>query len=72
MFPSVEYVRAVISKQGSKQGVTVPVVIDSTHIQAVDFTAAKVKPLRIFKINQMYLFFHRYLHHFYFFNFFYF
>ncbi|XP_035721169.1 sodium-independent sulfate anion transporter-like [Vespa mandarinia] len=41
VFPSVEYVRAVISKQGSKQGVTVPVVIDSTHIQAVDFTAAK-------------------------------
>lgn len=51
MFPSVEYVRAVISKQGSKQGVTVPVVIDSTHIQAVDFTAAKVKPLRTFKTN---------------------
>ncbi|KAF7389159.1 hypothetical protein HZH66_010296 [Vespula vulgaris] len=41
VFPSVEYVRAVISKQGSKQGITVPVVIDSTHIQAVDFTAAK-------------------------------
>ncbi|KAI4489148.1 hypothetical protein M0804_004646 [Polistes exclamans] len=41
VFPSVEYVRAVISKQGTKQGVTVPVVIDSTHIQAVDFTAAK-------------------------------
>ncbi|XP_024942020.1 sodium-independent sulfate anion transporter isoform X2 [Cephus cinctus] len=40
-FPSVEYVRAVISKQGSRQGNAVPVVIDSTHIQAADFTAAK-------------------------------
>ncbi|XP_076667228.1 sodium-independent sulfate anion transporter [Andrena cerasifolii] len=41
VFPSVEYVRAVISKQGTKQGTAVPVVIDSTHIQAADFTAAK-------------------------------
>ncbi|XP_051175827.1 sodium-independent sulfate anion transporter-like isoform X2 [Leptopilina boulardi] len=41
VFPSVEYVRAVISKQGTKQGITVPVVVDSTHIQAADFTAAK-------------------------------
>ncbi|XP_076302565.1 sodium-independent sulfate anion transporter-like [Lasioglossum baleicum] len=41
VFPSVEYVRAVISKQGTKQGTAVPIVIDSTHIQAADFTAAK-------------------------------
>ncbi|XP_043263626.1 sodium-independent sulfate anion transporter-like [Colletes gigas] len=41
VFPSVEYVRAVISKQGTRQGTAVPVVIDSTHIQAADFTAAK-------------------------------
>ncbi|XP_012256427.2 sodium-independent sulfate anion transporter-like [Athalia rosae] len=41
VFPSVEYVRAVISKQGLRQGNAVPVVIDSTHIQAADFTAAK-------------------------------
>ncbi|XP_046734341.1 sodium-independent sulfate anion transporter-like isoform X2 [Diprion similis] len=41
VFPSVEYVRAVVSKQGLRQGKTVPVVIDSTHIQAADFTAAK-------------------------------
>ncbi|XP_012145971.2 sodium-independent sulfate anion transporter [Megachile rotundata] len=41
VFPSVEYVRAVISKHGTKQGTGVPVVIDSTHIQAADFTAAK-------------------------------
>ncbi|XP_012217355.1 sodium-independent sulfate anion transporter-like isoform X2 [Linepithema humile] len=41
VFPSVEYVRAVISKQGLREGTTVPVVIDSTHIQAADFTAAK-------------------------------
>ena len=32
VFPSVEYVRAVISKQGLKQGTAVPVVVDSTHI----------------------------------------
>lgn len=42
-FPSVEYVRSMISKQGSRQGTDVPVVIDSTHIQAADFTAAKVR-----------------------------
>ncbi|XP_034193153.2 sodium-independent sulfate anion transporter isoform X1 [Osmia lignaria lignaria] len=41
VFPSVEYVRAVISKHGTKEGTGVPVVIDSTHIQAADFTAAK-------------------------------
>lgn len=41
VFPSVEYVRAVVSKQGLRQGNAVPVVIDSTHIQAADFTAAK-------------------------------
>lgn len=46
-FPSVEYVRAVISKQGTKQGTAVPVVIDSTHIQAADFTAAKVNLIDI-------------------------
>ncbi|KAG5332922.1 S2611 protein, partial [Acromyrmex charruanus] len=41
VFPSVEYVRAVISKQGLREGTAVPVVIDSTHIQAADFTAAR-------------------------------
>ncbi|XP_011313714.1 sodium-independent sulfate anion transporter isoform X2 [Fopius arisanus] len=40
-FPSVEYVRAIISKHGTRSGNNVPVVIDSTHIQAADFTAAK-------------------------------
>lgn len=46
VFPSVEYVRAIISKQGMREGTAVPVVIDSTHIQVVDFTAAKVnRPL---------------------------
>ncbi|XP_066592823.1 sodium-independent sulfate anion transporter-like [Prorops nasuta] len=40
-FPGVEYVRNVISKQGMKQGTEMPVVIDSTHIQAADYTAAK-------------------------------
>lgn len=42
VFPSVEYVRTLINKQGAKQGTEVPVVIDSTYIQVADFTAAKV------------------------------
>ena len=43
VFPSVEYVRNVVSKAGMKQGSSsVPVVIDSRHIQGADFTAAKV------------------------------
>ncbi|GAB1860455.1 Sodium-independent sulfate anion transporter [Camponotus japonicus] len=41
VFPSVEYVRAIISKQGLREGTAMPIVIDSTHIQAADFTAAK-------------------------------
>jgi hypothetical protein len=43
VFPSVEYVRKLVSKAGMKQGSSsVPVVIDSRHIQGADFTAAKV------------------------------
>ncbi|XP_018331553.1 sodium-independent sulfate anion transporter [Agrilus planipennis] len=42
VFPSVEYVRAVVSKAGVKQGSSSsPVVIDARHIQGADFTAAK-------------------------------
>ncbi|KAK6624108.1 hypothetical protein RUM44_010966 [Polyplax serrata] len=42
VFPSVEYVRNVVTKAGLKQGSSyIPVVIDSRHIQGVDFTAAK-------------------------------
>ncbi|RZF48868.1 hypothetical protein LSTR_LSTR003248 [Laodelphax striatellus] len=41
-FPSVEYVRNVVSKVGVKQGSSsIPVVIDSRHVQCADFTAAK-------------------------------
>ncbi|KAL3273824.1 hypothetical protein HHI36_015252 [Cryptolaemus montrouzieri] len=41
-FPSVEYVRSIVSKAGIKQGSSsTPVVIDAKHIQAADFTAAK-------------------------------
>ncbi|XP_061395026.1 sodium-independent sulfate anion transporter-like [Musca vetustissima] len=40
IFPSVEFVRNVITKQGRKS--TLPVVIDCTHIYGADFTAAKV------------------------------
>ncbi|KAK7870326.1 hypothetical protein R5R35_003714 [Gryllus longicercus] len=42
VFPSVEYVRNQVSKAGVKQGSSsIPVVIDSRHIQGADFTAAK-------------------------------
>ncbi|XP_022178519.1 sodium-independent sulfate anion transporter-like [Myzus persicae] len=42
VFPSVEYVRAVVSKAGLKQGLSsIPVVMDCRHIQGADFTAAK-------------------------------
>lgn len=42
VFPSVEYVRNLVSKAGVKQGSScIPVVIDSRHVQGVDFTAAK-------------------------------
>ncbi|XP_073997472.1 sodium-independent sulfate anion transporter-like isoform X2 [Rhodnius prolixus] len=42
VFPSVEYVRNMISKAGVKQGASsIPVVIDSRHVQGADFTAAK-------------------------------
>ncbi|KAJ8915141.1 hypothetical protein NQ315_000393 [Exocentrus adspersus] len=41
-FPSVEYVKALVSKAGVKQGCSsIPVVIDAKHIQGADFTAAK-------------------------------
>lgn len=41
-FPSVEYLRSVVSKAGVKQGnSSIPVVIDSRHVQGADFTAAK-------------------------------
>lgn len=43
-FPSVEYLRSVVSKAGVKQGnSSIPVVIDSRHVQGADFTAAKVR-----------------------------
>ncbi|XP_034117485.1 sodium-independent sulfate anion transporter [Drosophila albomicans] len=40
IFPSVEFVRNMVLKSGSKT--TLPVVIDCTYIYAADFTAAKV------------------------------
>lgn len=43
VFPSVEYVRSTVSKIGVKHGSSsIPVVIDSRHVQGVDFTAARV------------------------------
>jgi len=42
IFPSATYIRSLISKVGEKQGGSqLPVVIDCTHINNTDFTAAK-------------------------------
>jgi len=40
IFPSVDYVRNLVNKQGLKN--KVPLVIDCSHIYGADFTAAKV------------------------------
>lgn len=40
IFPSVDYVRNLINKQGLRS--QVPVVIDCSHIYGADYTAAKV------------------------------
>lgn len=40
IFPSVDYVKNLVNKLGSKS--QVPVVIDCTHIYGADFTAATV------------------------------
>lgn len=40
IFPSVDYVRSLINKQGLQT--LVPVVLDCTHIYGADYTAAKV------------------------------
>ncbi|ERL95346.1 hypothetical protein D910_12611 [Dendroctonus ponderosae] len=48
LFPSVEFVRNVITKASIKKGLSaVPVVIDAKHIQAADYTAAKGMKLLI-------------------------
>ncbi|KAL1495007.1 hypothetical protein ABEB36_010498 [Hypothenemus hampei] len=48
LFPSVEYVRNVITKASIQPGSTpIPVVIDAKHIQAADYTAAKGMKLLI-------------------------
>ncbi|KAJ8665258.1 hypothetical protein QAD02_006920 [Eretmocerus hayati] len=43
IFPSVDYVRNLVTKCGKRQGSeSMPVVIDCTHIYGADYTAAKV------------------------------
>ncbi|EDW53540.1 sodium-independent sulfate anion transporter [Drosophila sechellia] len=58
IFPSMEFVRKVINKQGQKS--TLPVVIDCTHIYGADFTAAKVISTMVmdFKLREQPLFFY--------------
>ncbi|XP_065339214.1 sodium-independent sulfate anion transporter [Cloeon dipterum] len=41
IFPSVDYVRNLVTKHGTKEGIF-PVVIDCSHIYGADFTAARV------------------------------
>lgn len=50
IFPSVDYVRNLINKQGLRA--QVPVVIDCTHIYGADFTAAKVVETLLKDFNQ--------------------
>lgn len=50
IFPSMEFVRKVINKQGVKS--TLPVVIDCTHIYGADFTAAKVISTMVMDFEQ--------------------
>jgi sodium-independent sulfate anion transporter 11 len=40
IFPSVDYVRNLVTKNSMKQAI--PVVIDCSHVYGADFTAAKV------------------------------
>jgi hypothetical protein len=44
IFPSVDYVRNLVTKHGTKQGMF-PVVIDCSHIYGADYTAARVSIL---------------------------
>jgi hypothetical protein len=46
IFPSVDYVRNLVTKHGTKQGMF-PVVIDCSHIYGADYTAARVSSLTI-------------------------
>jgi hypothetical protein len=50
IFPSVDYVRNLVTKHGTKQGMF-PVVIDCSHIYGADFTAARVS--RALKSNRI-------------------
>lgn len=49
IFPSVDYVRNLINKQGLKSKTAV--VIDCSHIYGADFTAAKVIEMLINDFN---------------------
>jgi solute carrier family 26 (sodium-independent sulfate anion transporter), member 11 len=46
IFPSVDYVRNLVTKHGTRQGM-IPVVIDCSHIYGADFTAARVSLIAI-------------------------
>lgn len=58
IFPSVDYVRKLVTKHSLRQGI--PVVIDCSHIYGADFTAAKVIEIltKDFSIRQQPLFFY--------------
>lgn len=42
-FPSAEFVRRALRKAAERHLPHAPLVIDATHVQAADFTAAKVR-----------------------------
>lgn len=58
IFPSVDYVRKLVTKQSIRQAI--PVVIDCSHIYGADFTAAKVIEIltKDFSLRQQPLFFY--------------
>lgn len=58
IFPSVDYVRNLVTKQSMRQNI--PVVIDASHIFGADFTAATVIEtlLKDFAMRQQILFFY--------------
>lgn len=61
VFPSVEYVRTLITKQSTRTRENIPVVVDASHIYIADFTTATVMKslLNDFAKRQQILFFYQ-------------
>lgn len=50
-FPSAEFVRRALRKAAERHAHGAPLVIDATHVQAADFTAAKVRTFHLFYVS---------------------